>query len=520
MLSGPMREAAKRRPAVNAIATAAIEITDSGDDQSLSEKALRLACEIREHYPDDLGLELMQHASQLCLRRLNAGDVQWRGEAEQWLTAVASRTADQMRMMQKEHPEYPNVVYKHMWALFNLAKAQAGADVSEAERTLAAAEELLSRFEEAAPSHPGVIVSHADASRVRGQIALERHDYDTVLREMAAGMRLIMDHPDLNLGSSLIAAANLLAHALNRAEDDLIAIGDELRAARDIALGNVPQLLAMGEQGRAVLAALTSPKLRSLLQLSENHAAFIAGTLRRASTGMDSRSTALPPAALLALDPVNMTLAEAIERYDDLIRLGHPDAAVISLVQWLGANDNRLDLEQPARILHHFIARELADVARGTVEELDEIPGYWDFIVGITARQAGLHGIAQEYLGKAYQESRTADNPRWRDALENDYANLMVHVYSESGERDEARRWLDTLFGNNLTTGPGNGPSLADALTTFARKFGAAGIESYTADVSARLTQGGHNPARVESEEKARIFSRLSIWRLYLVMSN
>jgi len=223
------------------------------DDLSLSGKALKLACEIRDHYPDDLGLELLQHASQLCLRRLNAGDVQWRGEAEKWLTAAASRTAGQMRLVREGHPDYPNVVYKHMWALFNLAKAQAGADVSEAERTLAAAEGFLPSFEEAVPGHPAVIASRADAIRVRSQIALERHDYDAVLREMAAEMRLFMDNPDLNLGSSLIAAANLLTHALNRTEDDLTAIRDELRAARDIALGHVPQLLAMGEQGRTVL---------------------------------------------------------------------------------------------------------------------------------------------------------------------------------------------------------------------------------------------------------------------------
>jgi len=201
-----------------------------------------------------------------------------------------------------------------------------------------------------------------------------------------------------------------------------------------------------------------------------------------------------------------MTLAEAIGRYDELIRLGHSNAAVISLVKWLGANGDRPVFDQPSRIVHHLIARELADIARGTVEELDEIPGYWDFLIGETARHAGMHGTAQEYLGKAYQESRTADNLRWRDALENDYANLMIHIYSESGQRDEARRWLDTLFRNNLATGPRKALSLADALVTYAKQFGTAGIDSYTADVSARLTQGGHDPARVEFEEKAQYF--------------
>lgn len=87
------------------------------------------------------------------------------------------------------------------------------------------------------------------------------------------------------------------------------------------------------------------------------------------------------------------------------------------------------------------------------------------YVAGESARHAGMREVARQHLSRAYEEARsTPEPPIPVDAVECDYAILMIVSAVGDGDRPEALRWLRVLFDNPLARSPLGAAHLAQAV--------------------------------------------------------
>ncbi|MGW8507658.1 hypothetical protein [Streptomyces sp. CLCI03] len=319
------------------------------------------------------------------------------------------------------------------------------------------------------------VALEVDLTRVRALVARECADGTALVTHHADCLRLMATHPELNLGSWRVAAVNLINAVSDTTRSTARPFGRETALAARTLFDDLPGVLSHGEMGLAALAALTQRWIADLACLGPEDIRLAAAMVRthraEEASGPDVHVTT-------QLGTRETTLVETLKACARYSERGHDEEAAATLLSWLLANADRPDHDRRARRHHWAVAKVLEEFVRASEEVSEPIRAAVRYAVGECARHAGLRVVAQQYLRLALEEARSMpDPPVPADAIECDYAMLMVESAASDGDRAEGLRQLRVLLRNPLAHHPAFAVHQALAVTVLARKFGSDGLE-------------------------------------------
>lgn len=323
-----------------------------------------------------------------------------------------------------------------------------------------------------------------DLARVRALAARECRDDSAYVTHHADCLRLMTEHPDLNLGSLTAAAVNLVNAVSDTAPSTAEPFKRESALAARALLDDLPGVLSYGESGVAALAALTQLWIADLAGLGPEDIRLATAMVRthraKESSGPDVHVTT----RLGTWETSLVETLKACARYDEQ---GQIEQAAVTLLGWLMANADRPVHDRRARRNHWAVAKVLEEYVRVFEEVSEPIRAAVRYAVGECARHAGLRDVARQYLSLALQEARSMpDPPIPADNIESDYAMLMIESAASVGDRAEGLHWLGVLLRNPMAEHPLSAVNQALAVTVLARKFGPEDLlEEATAALSA-----------------------------------
>ena len=337
-----------------------------------------------------------------------------------------------------------------------------------------------------------------DLARLRAHIAQECGDGRAIIAHLAECVRLMVANPELNLGSRLVAAVNLIKAVNTAPLSEVRPFDREIAAAARIMLDDLLGVLGLGTPGVSALATLTQQSTAELARLEPDQVQLLAATVRARAPGPEDGHVRGPsgPPVTTRLGPLERSLSETLQICAHYHEQEQAEKAVVTLLEWLLINNGRPTQDHWAR----FHQCTLAMTLEKYVDTIGTLPEWMRttarYTAGESARHAGSWTVAQQYLSIAYDEARSSEDPPIQaDAIECDYAVLMIEIAADSGDRAEALRWLRLLFRNPLAQSPVGAIHLANAVTVFARQFGPADVES-EAKIALRALLG---PSAAES---------------------
>lgn len=389
--------------------------------------------------------------------------------------------------------------YQATWARLLEAKIRALVEAEDMDDVVA---DLRRRIEEfRSLDAVAAVALDIDFARLRTHIAQECRDWRAVLASLAECMRLMSANPALNLGSRLIAAVNLIKNINDVPTSEVRPFEEEVVAASRIILDDLPGVLALGGLGLSALGTLTEQSTVELARLEPNQVQLLTATVR--ARALETKATharsASEPRATTLLGLHERSLPETLELCAHYHEQGQEERAVVELLQWILVNNGQPIHDLQDRSRQCAVAVTLEKYVSATDEFSEWVRATARYAAGESARHAGLWSVAQQYLSIAYEEARSsAQAPIPADAIECDYAALMINVSVDLDDRQEALRWLRVLFRNPLATGPLGAIHLGIAVIIFVRKFGLADV---TSEVEIALRSLG-NAAAVENRPK------------------
>lgn len=314
------------------------------------------------------------------------------------------------------------------------------------------------------------VALEVDLTRVRALVARECADHSAQVTHHAGCLRLMAEHPDLNLGSWTAAAANLINAVSDTTPSTAEPFGRETALAARTLFDDLPGVLNHGERGVAALAALTQPWIADLAGLSSEDIRLATAMVRTHRAEERSGSNFHVTTQLGTQETSLVETLKACARYDEQ---GQTEQAAVTLLSWLMTNADRPVHDRRARRSHWTVAMVLEAFVRASDKVSEPIKAAVRYVVGECARHAGLHDVAREYLSLALQEARSMpDPPIPADAIECDYAMLMIESAASVGDRAEGLHWLRVLLRNPMAEHPLSAVNQALAVTVLARKFG------------------------------------------------
>ncbi|MGW2047709.1 hypothetical protein ACWCPF_21375 [Streptomyces sp. NPDC001858] len=314
------------------------------------------------------------------------------------------------------------------------------------------------------------VALEADLIRVRALVAQECADASALVTHHAGGLRLMAAHPELNLGSWTAAAVNLINAVADTTLSTAEPFGRETALAARTLFDDLPGVLSLGERGVAALAALTQRWIADLAGLGPEDIRLATAMVRthraEESSGPDVHVTT-------QLGTWETSLVETLKACARYGEQGHTEQAAVTLLGWLLANADRPVHDRRARLGHWTVAKVLEEFVRASEKVSEPIKAAVRYAVGECAHHAGLRDVAREYLSLALEEARSMpDSLIPADAIESDYAMLMIESAASAGDRAQGLHWLRVLLRSPMAELPPSAVQQALAVTLLARKFG------------------------------------------------
>ncbi|WP_327134869.1 CHAT domain-containing protein [Streptomyces sp. NBC_01343] len=301
-----------------------------------------------------------------------------------------------------------------------------------------------------------------DLHRLRAQVAIECGDRDGVIARFADCVRLASAHPELDLGRGPVDAVNLINASCQVGLVTVRPFAREVVTAARVLLDDLPGVLGLGEPGVSALAALTRNPVSDVADLDDEQVRLVTATVRARRTG---ERPASGPRPTTRLGPGERSLAETLESCAHHHERGEAEEAVLTLLEWLMVNAGQPVHEFRARAHQCAVALVLEEYVRTSDKFSEPIRMVARYVAGESARHAGMREVARQHLSRAYEEARsTPEPPIPVDAVECDYAILMIVSAVGDGDRPEALRWLRVLFDNPLARSPLGAAHLAQAV--------------------------------------------------------
>jgi hypothetical protein len=430
---------------------------------------------------------------------------------------VAARwTRELVRLADETWRDDPSADATHtvLWTRLQDAKVRAVVEGDDMDDVVA---DLASRIEEyRIVDGVAAVGLDVDLARLRAQIAQECGDGHAALAHFADCVRVMSAHPELNLGSRLLGAVNLITFASGAPLAKTQPFEREVATAARTMLDDLPGVLGLGGPGVSALAALTERRVGELAGLDPEQVRLVATTVRARQAGDRSVPDRPGSRPTTRLGPLERSLSETLEVCAHHDEQGRTEEAVITLLEWLLVNNGRPIHDGRARSRQCIVAVALDEYVHASEVFSGPVKMTARYAAGESARHAGVRDIARQRLSLAYEEARSSPKPPIpADAIECDYAVLMIESAADTGNRADALRWLRLLFHNPVARSPLGAIHLAQAVMVVVREFGPDDI----ADEAAIAIRALRDAAAVENYPHPDIALMVPAWQAELLIA-